>query len=102
MTGTAQELNLNLKPAQKDLCGSFPPYARSIAPVILADMPAAQTSASPSRVSRHSVTNQASPGAVVVAILPLEEAELRQHQVHEAARAAGFPLRCLIEPAQWE
>jgi len=38
-------------------------------------------------------------GAAVVAILPLEEAELRQQQVHEAARAAGFPLRCLIEPA---
>jgi ATP-dependent Clp protease adaptor protein ClpS len=38
-------------------------------------------------------------GAAVVAILPMEEAELRQQQVHEAARAAGFPLRCLIEPA---
>jgi ATP-dependent Clp protease adaptor protein ClpS len=38
-------------------------------------------------------------GAAVVAVLPLEEAELRQQQVHEAARAAGFPLRCLIEPA---
>jgi len=38
-------------------------------------------------------------GAAVVAILPLEEAELRQQQVHEAARAAGFPLRCVIEPA---
>jgi ATP-dependent Clp protease adaptor protein ClpS len=38
-------------------------------------------------------------GAAVVAVLPLEEAELRQQQVHEAARAAGFPLRCVIEPA---
>lgn len=38
-------------------------------------------------------------GAAVVAILPLEEAELRQQQVHEAARAAGFPLSCRIEPA---
>jgi ATP-dependent Clp protease adaptor protein ClpS len=38
-------------------------------------------------------------GAAVVAVLPMEEAELRQQQVHEAAQAAGFPLRCLIEPA---
>ncbi|MBI3620894.1 MAG: ATP-dependent Clp protease adaptor ClpS [Nitrospirae bacterium] len=38
-------------------------------------------------------------GSAVVAVLPMEEAELRQQQVHEAARAAGFPLRCLIEPA---
>jgi len=38
-------------------------------------------------------------GAAVVAVLPMEEAELRQHQVHEAALAAGFPLRCLVEPA---
>ena len=38
-------------------------------------------------------------GAAVVAVLPLEEAELRQQQVHEAAHAAGFPLRCVIEPA---
>jgi len=38
-------------------------------------------------------------GAAVVAVLPMEEAELRQQQVHDAARAAGFPLRCLIEPA---
>jgi ATP-dependent Clp protease adaptor protein ClpS len=38
-------------------------------------------------------------GAAVVAVLPLEAAEMRQQQVHEAARAAGFPLRCLIEPA---
>jgi ATP-dependent Clp protease adapter protein ClpS len=35
----------------------------------------------------------------VVDILPLEEAELRQHQVHDAARHAGFPLRCVIEHA---
>jgi len=38
-------------------------------------------------------------GSAVVDILPLEEAELRQHQVHEAARGARFPLRCVIEPA---
>ena len=38
-------------------------------------------------------------GSAVVDILPLEEAELRQHQVHHAARHAGFPLRCVIEPA---
>lgn len=38
-------------------------------------------------------------GSTIVDILPLEEAELRQHQVHNTARAAGFPLRCLIEPA---
>ena len=38
-------------------------------------------------------------GSAVVDILPLEEAELRQHQVHDAARSAGFPLRCVIEPA---
>jgi ATP-dependent Clp protease adaptor protein ClpS len=38
-------------------------------------------------------------GAAVVAVLALEEAELRQQQVHEAALAAGFPLRCLVEPA---
>jgi|SRR3990172_8486932 len=38
-------------------------------------------------------------GSAVVDILPLEEAELRQHQVHDAARNAGFPLRCVIEPA---
>jgi ATP-dependent Clp protease adaptor protein ClpS len=38
-------------------------------------------------------------GSAVVEILPLEEAELRQHQVHDAARHAGFPLRCAIEPA---
>ena len=38
-------------------------------------------------------------GAGVVDVLPLEEAELRQQQTHEAARAAGYPLRCVIEPA---
>lgn len=38
-------------------------------------------------------------GAAIVDVLPLEEAELRQQQTHEAARAAGFPLRCIIEPA---
>ena len=38
-------------------------------------------------------------GAAVVDVLPLEEAELRQQQTHEAARASGFPLRCVIEPA---
>jgi len=38
-------------------------------------------------------------GSAVVDILPLEEAELRQHQVHDVARHAGFPLRCVIEPA---
>ncbi|HUK56754.1 MAG TPA: ATP-dependent Clp protease adaptor ClpS [Nitrospiria bacterium] len=38
-------------------------------------------------------------GAAVVDVLPLEEAELRQHQTLEAARSAGFPLRCVIEPA---
>lgn len=38
-------------------------------------------------------------GAAIVDVLPLEEAELRQQQTHEAARSAGFPLRCVIEPA---
>ena len=38
-------------------------------------------------------------GAAVVDVLPLEEAELRQLQTHTAAHSAGFPLRCLIEPA---
>ena len=37
-------------------------------------------------------------GAAVITVLPFEEAELRQQQVHDAARAEGFPLRCLIEP----
>jgi ATP-dependent Clp protease adaptor protein ClpS len=38
-------------------------------------------------------------GAAIVDVLPLEEAELRQQQTHQAARAAGYPLRCIIEPA---
>lgn len=38
-------------------------------------------------------------GAAVIAVLPFEEAEHRQHQVHVAARAERFPLRCLIESA---
>jgi ATP-dependent Clp protease adaptor protein ClpS len=37
-------------------------------------------------------------GASHVATLPLEQAELRQAQVHDAAKAAGFPFRCVIEP----
>lgn len=37
--------------------------------------------------------------SAIVDILPFEEAELRQQQTHTAARSAGFPLRCLIEPA---
>ena len=38
-------------------------------------------------------------GASHVATLPLEQAEMKQAQVHEAAKAAGFPFRCTIEPA---
>jgi ATP-dependent Clp protease adaptor protein ClpS len=38
-------------------------------------------------------------GAAHVATLPLEQAELKQAQVHTAATAAGFPFRCVIEPA---
>ena len=38
-------------------------------------------------------------GAAVVDVLPFEEAELRQQQTHTLARQAGFPLRCVIEPA---
>lgn len=38
-------------------------------------------------------------GAAVIEILSLEEAEHRQQLVHSAAQAAGFPLRCVIEPA---
>jgi ATP-dependent Clp protease adaptor protein ClpS len=38
-------------------------------------------------------------GAAVVDVLPREEAELRQQQTHAMARQAGFPLRCIIEPA---
>jgi ATP-dependent Clp protease adaptor protein ClpS len=40
-----------------------------------------------------------STGAALVATLPLEQAELKQAQVHAAADAAGFPFRCVIEPA---
>lgn len=38
-------------------------------------------------------------GAAVVDVLPREEAELRQQQTHSLARQAGYPLRCIIEPA---
>jgi ATP-dependent Clp protease adaptor protein ClpS len=38
-------------------------------------------------------------GASHVATLPREQAELRQSQVHDAARREGFPFRCIIEPA---
>lgn len=38
-------------------------------------------------------------GSAVVDILPLEEAELRQSQVHSMARKEGYPLRCVLEPA---
>lgn len=38
-------------------------------------------------------------GAAHVATLSQEQAELKQEQVHNAARAEGFPLRCVIEPA---
>ena len=38
-------------------------------------------------------------GAAVVAVLPLEQAELRQLQTHSMAQKEGYPLRCLIEPA---
>jgi ATP-dependent Clp protease adaptor protein ClpS len=38
-------------------------------------------------------------GAAVVDILSLEEAELRQQQTHTLAHQAGYPLRCIIEPA---
>lgn len=37
-------------------------------------------------------------GASHVATLPLEQAEFKQAQVHDAAKAAGFPFRCVIEP----
>jgi ATP-dependent Clp protease adaptor protein ClpS len=37
-------------------------------------------------------------GASHVATLPLEQAELKQARVHDAAKAAGFPFRCVIEP----
>lgn len=38
-------------------------------------------------------------GSSHVATLPREQAELRQTQVHDAARWEGFPFRCVIEPA---
>jgi ATP-dependent Clp protease adaptor protein ClpS len=38
-------------------------------------------------------------GASHVATLPLEQAEMKQTQVHQAASSAGFPFRCVIEPA---
>lgn len=38
-------------------------------------------------------------GAAHVATLSKEQAELKQEQVHAAARAEGFPFRCVIEPA---
>lgn len=37
-------------------------------------------------------------GASHVATLPLEQAEMKQAQVHQAAKTAGFPFRCVIEP----
>ncbi len=40
-----------------------------------------------------------SKGASHVATLPLEQAEMKQEQVHHAARAEGFPFRCVIESA---
>ena len=38
-------------------------------------------------------------GSAVVAVLPLEQAELRQQQTHSMAQKEGYPLRCMIEPA---
>jgi ATP-dependent Clp protease adapter protein ClpS len=38
-------------------------------------------------------------GASHVATLPLEQAELKQEQVHRAAHVEGFPFRCVIEAA---
>lgn len=38
-------------------------------------------------------------GAAHVATFSKEQAELKQEQVHAAARAEGFPFRCVIEPA---
>jgi ATP-dependent Clp protease adaptor protein ClpS len=37
-------------------------------------------------------------GSSHVTTLPREQAELRQAQVHDAARMEGFPFRCVIEP----
>ncbi len=38
-------------------------------------------------------------GSAIVSVLSKEEAELRQQQCHSMAQEAGFPLRCVIEPA---
>lgn len=38
-------------------------------------------------------------GSALVSTLPKEQAELKQEQVHTAARSEGFPFRCVIEPA---
>jgi ATP-dependent Clp protease adaptor protein ClpS len=38
-------------------------------------------------------------GASHVATLPLEQAEMKQSQVHQAAKSAGYPFRCVVEPA---
>ena len=38
-------------------------------------------------------------GCALAATLPLEQAELKQELVHHSARSAGFPFRCVIEPA---
>ncbi|HBI23024.1 MAG TPA: ATP-dependent Clp protease adaptor ClpS [Nitrospiraceae bacterium] len=38
-------------------------------------------------------------GSAVVDVMPLEQAEFRQQQTHSMARKAGYPLRCIIEPA---
>lgn len=40
-----------------------------------------------------------SRGASLVAVLSKEQAELKQEQVHAAAKAQGFAFRCVIEPA---
>jgi ATP-dependent Clp protease adaptor protein ClpS len=40
-----------------------------------------------------------SNGSAHVATLSREQAELKKEQVHAAARAEGFPFRCVIEPA---
>lgn len=38
-------------------------------------------------------------GSAVVAVMSLEQAELRQQQTHTLAQKEGYPLRCIIEPA---
>ncbi len=38
-------------------------------------------------------------GSAVVDVLSLEQAEFRQQQTHSLAHKAGYPLRCIIEPA---